>query len=218
MNFANQEDYSREDEEIVMEIAKLREEQKALEEELQGMTKRLETTERRPHQMMAFLYKVVEDPDILPRMMLQNKERTNQLKEKKRHLAISSTTTSSNFSSPSVKTEELEDDLGTTGVVSSSSPETGFEMESFYQSSPSPEGTPVAGWWGQGGFTAVPSPLSAVQVAGIGNGAAVANSAPSIFSGYGNASSGSGQIGYFAESNRPPVQPPYPFSLFGGGF
>lgn len=217
-----------EDEDLIMEIAKMKEEQKALEEELQGMTKRLETTERRPQQMMAFLYKLVDDPDILPRMMLKIKERTAAIQlreEKKRRLGISSTTTtttttttSSNVSSPpSVKSEELDDDVGTArGGVSSPSPETGLEMESccFYQSSPSPEGSLPGGWWGQGGFAAVPSPI---EVAGIGNGAAVAGLPASIVAGYGNGSSGGGEMGYFAESS-PPVQPPYPFSLFGCGF
>lgn len=213
-----------EDEDLIMEIAKMKEEQKALEEELQGMTKRLEATERRPQQMMSFLYKVVEDPDILPRMMLQNKERAAAIQlreEKKRRLRISSTTTtttSSNVSSPpSVKSEELDDDVGTAGGgVSSLSPETGLDMESccFYQSTPSPEGSWPGGLWGQSGFAAVPSPI---EVAGIGNGAAVAGLPASIVAGYGNGSSGSGGMGYFAESS-PPVQPPYPFSLFGCGF
>ncbi|GMN50536.1 hypothetical protein TIFTF001_019693 [Ficus carica] len=214
-----------EDEDLIMEIAKMKEEQKALEEELQGMTKRLETTERRPQQMMSFLYKVVEDPDILPRMMLQNKERTAAIQlreEKKRRLGISSTTTTTTTSSkvsspPSVKSEELDDNVGTAGGgVWSPSPETGLEMESccFYQSSSSPEGPLPGGWWGKSGFGAVPSPM---EVAGIGNGEAVAGLPASIVAGYGNESSGSGGMGYFAESS-PPVQPPYPFSLFGCGF
>lgn len=239
-----------------MEITRLKQEQRALEEELQGMTKRLETTERRPQQMMAFLYKVVEDPDILPRMMLQSK---HHLTEKKRRLAINSSATSSNSSAAassigagpgtstnnSVKTEEEDD------VVAST--EAGFELESFYYQSPTsssqedhPAPAPAPGWWGQrpaqaishegfyNGFTSAisPNPISPVSAGRVGDGvvAMTPSSVPafsSYVSGYGSGSSngGSGQIGYFTEvvagmesSSPDPAPPPYPFSLFGGGF
>ncbi|KHN45646.1 Heat stress transcription factor C-1 [Glycine soja] len=72
------------DEAMVMEIARLKEEQKALEEELQGMNKRLETTEKRPQQMMAFLSKVVEDPQVLSRILREREKK--HLGEKKRRL------------------------------------------------------------------------------------------------------------------------------------
>ncbi|KAF4350474.1 hypothetical protein CsatB_009248 [Cannabis sativa] len=242
------------DEEIVMEITRLKEEQRTLEEELQGMTKRLETTERRPQQMMAFLYKVVEDPDILPRMMTQNK---NHLTEKKRRLAISSATTSSNSSgggaatapttaagtstNNSLKTEDEDD------VVAS---EAGFELDSFYNfnqsSSSSPEYPPQPRWGAQrparfisqeGFYNGYPgnsqNPISAVSVSRVPESmAAMASSsmpAPARFvSGYGNGSSSnsnsnSGQLGYFTGvvagmESSDPAPPPYPFSLFGGGF
>uniref|UniRef100_A0A6J1DUU1 Heat stress transcription factor C-1-like n=1 Tax=Momordica charantia TaxID=3673 RepID=A0A6J1DUU1_MOMCH len=61
------------DEELAMEIAKLKEEQRALEIEVESMNKRIEATEKRPQQMMAFLYKIIENPEILPRMILQNR-------------------------------------------------------------------------------------------------------------------------------------------------
>ncbi|PSS15599.1 Heat stress transcription factor C-1 like [Actinidia chinensis var. chinensis] len=83
------------DKEILTEIARLRQEQEVLEQELEGMNKRLEATEKRPQQMMDFLHKVVEDPEILPRM-IQERERTKRLtSEKKRRLMMSSSSSSS---------------------------------------------------------------------------------------------------------------------------
>ncbi|KAI7754105.1 hypothetical protein M8C21_014728, partial [Ambrosia artemisiifolia] len=69
------------EDEIAMEIARLKHDQKALEQELHGMNKRLEATERRPEQMMALLHKVAEDPEILPRMIIDQNQR---LADKKR--------------------------------------------------------------------------------------------------------------------------------------
>lgn len=59
---------------LLQELGRLRREQRALEEELQGMNKRLQATERRPHQMMSFLAKVAEDPDLLPRLINSKKK------------------------------------------------------------------------------------------------------------------------------------------------
>ncbi|XP_041006235.1 heat stress transcription factor C-1-like [Juglans microcarpa x Juglans regia] len=213
------------EEELVMEIARLKGEQKALDEELRGMNRRLEATERRPEQMMAFLHKVVEDPDIIPRLMLQ-KERTRRLmSEKKRRLMIPSASSSS-----SIKTEDEEE--GTTQGVNSSSPETGFEIDNFREQS-SPD-NPTPGWFIQRqvmgshsiaqepfGCIAIDSPFLSAPTAtttGIGNSTAV-SPPESNMSGYGNGSSG--QVSLFTEmaagvEASPP--PPYPFSLFRGGF
>ncbi|PON58643.1 Heat shock transcription factor [Parasponia andersonii] len=210
------------DEEIVMEIARLKQDQRALEEELQGMTKRLETTERRPQQMMAFLYKVVEDPDILPRMMLQNK---HHLTEKKRRLAINSsttTTTSSNSSGTAVSSSAAAAAAGTStnNSVKTEDDEAGFELESFYHyhhqsTSSSPEEPPAsAGWWPgrvisqegfYNGFAALsPNPISTVSAGRVGDSIAAAISSfsappPCYAFGYGNSNSTNGQIGYFTE-------------------
>ncbi|KAK1413897.1 hypothetical protein QVD17_29634 [Tagetes erecta] len=60
---------------IATEIARLKQDQKVLEQELVGMNKRLEATERRPDQMMALLHKVAEDPHILPRVVGDQNQR-----------------------------------------------------------------------------------------------------------------------------------------------
>jgi heat shock transcription factor len=114
------------DEDIIMEIARLKQEQKALEQELEAMNKRLEATERRPQQMMAFIYKVVEDPDLLPRMILE-KERTRQIKDKKQRLMISSSATSPSgmaiSSTSTIIKSEVVHEEGSIGVISDSSGE-----------------------------------------------------------------------------------------------
>ncbi|OUZ99946.1 Heat shock factor (HSF)-type [Macleaya cordata] len=78
-----------EEQEILMEVARLKQEQKALEQDVEAMEKRLEMTERRPKQMMAFLCKVAEDPEILPRMILEKEATINRLRDKKRRFRIS---------------------------------------------------------------------------------------------------------------------------------
>lgn len=220
-----------EEEEILMEISRLKEEQKVLETELQGMNKRLEITEKRPEQMMAFLYKVVEDPDLLPRMILE-KEKTKSKAiviggDKKRRLMNSTSSSSSSAgmaATNSIKTEDEEE--GTAGV--NSSPDI-CNLETFSQSSPSPEtfssgwlsrgkmmaGMPLIGQDTYGGCAVYPSPLSAVYPTGIENVTAAMPDGDDI-SGYNS----EGRFGYFHEfgATVEASPPPYPFSLFRGGF
>lgn len=195
-----------EEEMMVMEIARLKEEQKALEKEVEGMNKRLEATERRPHQMMAFLRKVVDDPEVLTRILMDRERRL--LRDKKRRF-ISAATSSSSSSSGMALKSELDEGEPTVAGIMTSSPETGSD-----QLSP-PD------WWVQrpaimdkprnidqqcnSGAT-VPTPLTAVW--------------PTLGGSFSDYDNSEGQMRYFtemAEESRPPP-PPYPFSLLEGGF
>lgn len=206
------------EEEIVMEIARLKQEQSSLAEEVENMNKRLEATERRPQQMMAFLHRVAENPEILPRMMLEKDRRVG---EKKRRLMIASTSSTSSSgmgATNSVKTED-EDDAAI-GVFSS--PEPGFEIESFSRGSTSPETSTGKGRWSQSRVvdrtqTRTDQDLYGNSTA-LSTKSGLASSSDSGYGyGYGFGYSGSGGVGYFAELEES-TPPPYPFSLLEGGF
>lgn len=202
-----------EDEEIVMEITRLKQEQKSLEEELEGMNKRLEATERRPKQMMAFLNKVVEDPDLLPRMLLQ-KEHTKQLTamdSKKRRLIISSSEPSSTYYIQQQE-DELSREVTPLATSSSSSP------ESLCQSSPSPENNSIG--WVEAPHRNDHSP-AVLSAGGLGNGRTAPFGTPSWVLPVVSNGGYFGEVSYFGiggavETSR--AAPPYPFSLLEGGF
>ncbi|WJX30050.1 hypothetical protein P8452_18629 [Trifolium repens] len=215
----------KEDEVMMKEILKLKEEQRILDEELQGMNKRLETTEKRPQQMMAFLCNVVEDPQILSRILNEREKQIIVEKKKRRFIsppetaAMTAATMSTSSSSSgmgianSVKMEFDEVEVTVANNMMSSSPELGFEIDYFHRAPPR-ELTPVGGWWGQtqigqmsfGNDCGVgPTPLTVVS--------------PVPVMGGGNSDSRTERVGIFneiaAENSK---LPPYPFSLLEGGF
>ncbi|NP_001152657.1 heat shock factor protein 1 [Zea mays] len=54
---------------VAMEVVRLRREQRAIEEQVAAMWRRVQETERRPKQMLAFLVKVAGDPQVLRRLV-----------------------------------------------------------------------------------------------------------------------------------------------------
>ncbi|PNX96293.1 heat stress transcription factor c-1-like protein [Trifolium pratense] len=213
-----------EDEVMMKEILKLKEEQRILDEELQGMNKRLETTEKRPQQMMAFLCNVVEDPQILSRI-LNEREKQIIVETKKRRfisppetaaMTVATTSTSSSSSgmgiASTVKMEFDEDEVTVANNMTSSSPEMGFEIDYFHRAPP--QGlTPAGDWWGQTQFgqmgfrndcAVVPTPLTVVS--------------PAPVMGGGNSNSRTECVVFNEMAAENSKLPPYPFSLLEGGF
>ncbi|KAL4029302.1 hypothetical protein IC575_012531 [Cucumis melo] len=186
------------DGEIAIEISKLKQEQRALELEVESMNKRIEATEKRPQQMMAFLSKIMDNPEILPRIILQNHRVRRQLPSKRRRLVMPPPPPTP------VKVESvLEED---------SSPEPGVFVDNVALSSPE-----TTLWWDGAASAPVSSPLTSDSGGGLSD--YISLSPPdSDVSVYGI---GGVRDGYMAElvdggGSRPP--PPYPFSLFSGGF
>ncbi|CAG7901273.1 unnamed protein product [Brassica rapa] len=196
-----------EDGEIVREIERLKDEQRDLESEIQRMNQRIEATEKRPEQMMAFLYKVVEDPDLLPRMMLE-KERTKLVSDKKKRRVT-------------VKSEDEEENGRVFGIISP----TPSPPENLYRTQ-SPENS--MGWVVP---MQKPGNFGSYNETGLISTSSTSSSLTSTLSlpesvngGGGGCGSIQGETRYkdaatfggVVESN--PQTPPYPFSLFRGGF
>jgi heat shock transcription factor len=54
---------------VAMEVVRLRREQRAIEDQVAAMSRRVQETERRPKQMLAFLLKVAGDPQVMCRLV-----------------------------------------------------------------------------------------------------------------------------------------------------
>jgi heat shock transcription factor len=54
---------------VAMEVVRLKREQRAIEDQVAAMWRRVQETERRPKQMLAFLLKVAGDPQVLRRLV-----------------------------------------------------------------------------------------------------------------------------------------------------
>ncbi|THU74850.1 hypothetical protein C4D60_Mb04t37750 [Musa balbisiana] len=63
-----EEENEEEEERVVAEVVRLKQEQRRIDETVQGMWRRVQETERRPRQMLAFLVKVAGDPKLLHRL------------------------------------------------------------------------------------------------------------------------------------------------------
>lgn len=176
---------------------------------------------------MAFLCNVVEDPQILSRI-LNERESKKFVDNKKRRLispvakaAVTAATTSTSSESSgmavanSVKMEFEEDEVTVGNNMMSSSPELGFEIDYLHRAPPQ-EVAPVGGWWGQMDFgqmgyrrdcevprMPVLSPAPAPMMWGENR----------------SDSSKKGGVGNFNEMAAENSKlPPYPFSLLEGGF
>ncbi|URE20178.1 HSF-type DNA-binding [Musa troglodytarum] len=68
---------------LLQELYRLRQEQRALDEELQVMSRRLQAAERRPHQMMSFLIKMGEDPESLSGLVISEKQQSAAAKKRR---------------------------------------------------------------------------------------------------------------------------------------
>ncbi|XP_051149528.1 heat stress transcription factor C-1-like [Andrographis paniculata] len=206
---------------LMMEIAKLKAEQKSLEQELESMNKRLEETDRRPQQMVTFLRKVVEDPSILPWLMLE-KERIRTLTsgntDKKTKLTIA--TDSSNSSSSGTPIKNWDSQYRANAMEEStpiSSPNGNLDVDPNSQSD---EGLScIRGT--TAGMSMIPQE-NLITYANVSSSAAPPPVGSATGSGGAVVVAGGACRRFFEgvaaiEEASPPQPPPYPFSLFFGG-
>lgn len=195
------------EEEMLMEISKLKQEQRDMEIELIQMNKRLEATEKRPQQMMNFLYKVAQDPEIIPRLVIEKDQNKCLFDGKKRRLMTSS-------SSLSLQTNSsIEVKAGVS--LSISTPE-----NQLHELSPSPETPCNVGWSEQTqsmGRNFVSNSFRPNSFVGDADKFAASPKKECLLE---KNSSGNNDVGYFGRMDGRVEfsHPPYPFSLLGSGF
>ncbi|XP_020105591.1 heat stress transcription factor C-1b-like [Ananas comosus] len=132
-----------EDEDVlVKEVTRLRQEQRLLEEELQGMNKRIQATERRPQQMMLFLAKAADEPESLSRLILSKKQQFAA--EKRRRLVNSPITSTSTTTAPLTLTGPLMELGFNEEVITTHSVDE--EKKPLYTVSSSVAGIEPSGW------------------------------------------------------------------------
>ncbi|KAI4380034.1 hypothetical protein MLD38_006265 [Melastoma candidum] len=221
----NPEPVLEEAEEMAQEITRLKCEQRSLDEVIRSMSKRLEATERRPHQVMSFLNRVIDDPGLVSRIFLEKeKAMARQLTEKKKRLEMPSPSSSSpSSSSSSSSATSIGAPTSSDSPPSSQSLEVKRIVPMWRNCSPA-----IEALTGSTYTTVLPSP----PAEGGGN---VSRSLPQhpeagAYVAVPNGGGGSNswiQLGYFGEimvvaasageEGRRPPPPPYPFSLLGDG-
>ncbi|XP_057765726.1 heat stress transcription factor C-1b-like [Salvia miltiorrhiza] len=205
---ADEDDDDDDDDELEVEIAKLRQEQESLGDELESMSRRLQARERRPRQMMTFLCKVAQDPQILPQIMLMNNTNDTHLitydtsSSKRSKIMESSSTSSSSSSSSSGMT------------ISSSSVKSGEDLDGRIS------------WCG--GRSSVDCCVQSSEDERFGmcsvirqehHGYATLSSSSTAGAPLMNGSGGGVCLSYFEDLEMATQKPaPYPFSLLEGGF